>query len=287
MRLHRTACAALVFLLAAPVTAIAQEPGAPAPLRSSRLAMDRCGLFSLAPPGLDLGGPVCVALAWVPRTPPAPPAPNDDPPRHDEAGYRERYRHTDERAGSSPLQVHGGFFDPNGVGTNSFAFGFRGGPAVDERIQLGVGLDWYHESQDQRAVVGQANQAGQPITVTRELARASSDLLPLMAFIQLNLGSGRALTPYAGIAGEYQVLFLSATDFQTGGDYNATFGGWGWQGWGGVALPLSSRSRLFGEAFYNSGEVGRDVKDPAGGLTFRESVDAGGTGMRFGLSWGF
>ena len=91
----------------------------------------------------------------------------------------------------------------------------------------------------------------------------------------------------AEIAGEYQVLFLSATDYRTGAGYEATFGGWGWQAWGGAALPLSGRSRLFGEVFFNSGEVGRDVDDPVGGVTYRESVDADGAGMRFGLSWGF
>lgn len=188
---------------------------------------------------------------------------------------------------SSPIQIHAGFFDPDGSGTSSFAFGLRGGPAIDERIQIGVGLDWYHESQSQRDVVGETVQNGRPVTVTRELARASSDLVPLQAFLQVNLGSGRGPVPYAGIAGEYQVLFLSATDFQTGADYHATFGGWGWQAWGGVALPLSGRSRLFGEVFLNSGEVGRDVEDAAAAVTYRETADADGVGMRFGLSWGF
>ena len=197
------------------------------------------------------------------------------------------YARPDRYRASAPVQVHGGFFDSNGSGSNSFAFGFRGGPAVDEHIQLGVGIDWYHEAESRRDVVGQTTQSGRPVTVTRELSRASSDLLPLLAFVQVNLGDGRGVVPYGGIAGEYQVLFLSATDYQTGAGYDATFGGWGWQAWGGAALPLSSRSRLFGEAFYNSGEVGRDVDDPAAGVTYREVVDAGGAGMRFGLSWGF
>ena len=83
------------------------------------------------------------------------------------------------------------------------------------------------------------------------------------------------------------MLFLSATDYQTGADFEATFGGWGWQAWGGAALPLSGRSRMFGEAFLNSGDVERDVFDPASGVTYREIVDADGLGMRFGLTWGF
>jgi hypothetical protein len=250
MKLHCTTRAALVLLLSTPGAARAQQVVAP----------DAPSLAVLAP----------VA------------------PRFESVRYWRRAPEPPERhATSSPVQIHGGFFSPDGSDATSFAFGFRGGPAIDERIQLGVGIDWYHQSENQREVVSQSSQGGRPITVTRDLAHASSDLVPFQAFLQLNLGSGRSLVPYVGIAGEYQVLFLSATDYQTGAAYDATFGGWGWQAWGGAALPLGSRSRLFGEAFVNSGEVGRDVDDPAGGVPYREIVDAGGTGLRFGLSWGF
>jgi hypothetical protein len=250
MKLHCTTRAALAFLLAAPGAALAQQPVAP------------------AAPSLAVLAPVA--------------------PRFESVRYWRRAPEPPHRpATSSPVQIHAGFFDSDGSGTTSFAFGFRGGPAIDEHLQLGVGIDWYHESENQREVVGQSSQGGRPVTVTRELARASSDLVPVLAFLQLNLGSGRSLVPYVGIAGEYQVLFLSATDYQTGAGYDATFGGWGWQAWGGLGLPLGSRSRLFGEAFFNSGEVGRDVDDPVGGVTYREIVDADGAGLRFGLSWGF
>jgi hypothetical protein len=250
MKLHCTTRAALAFLLAAPGAAFAQQ-----------------SVFTPAAPSLAV---------LAPGT------------RFESVRY---WRHAPEpperHSTSSPVQIHGGFFSPDGSDATSFAFGFRGGPSVDERIQLGIGVDWYHQSENQREVVGQSSQGGRPITVTRDLARASSDLVPVLAFLQVNLGSGRSLSPYFGIAGEYQVLFLSATDYQTGAGYDATFGGWGWQAWGGAALPLGSRSRLFGEVFVNSGEVGRDVDDPAGGITYREIVDADGAGMRFGLSWGF
>jgi len=250
MKLHRTTRAALAFLLAAPGAALAQQP----------VTLDAPSLAVLAPVGQRYE-----AVRYWRRAP--------EPPQRP--------------ATSSPVQIHGGFFSPDGSDATSFAFGLRGGPLVDEHIQLGIGVDWYHQSENQREVVGQSSPGGRPVTVTRELAHASSDLVPVLAFLQLNLGSGRSLVPYFGIAGQYQALFLSATDFQTGAAYDATFGGWGWQAWGGAALPLGSRSRLFGEVFVNSGEVGRDVEDPAGGVPYREIVDADGAGMRFGLSWGF
>jgi len=70
-----------------------------------------------------------------------------------------------------------------------------------------------------------------------------------------------------------QVL-LSATDYPSGESFDATYGGWGWQVWGGAAMPLSGRSRLFGEVFVNRGDVERDVADLSG-LEYQHPVDVG------------
>jgi hypothetical protein len=183
-----------------------------------------------------------------------------------------------------PVQIHGGVFAHEQNGPRSYAFGLRGGPSIDPHLQIGIGADWYHRTDSERAVVAETLQAGQPVTKTRVLSQASSDLVPVMAFLQVSVGKG--LIPYAGIAGQYQFLVLSATDYATGAGYSANFGGWGWQGWGGLALAFG-RSRLFGEAFINTGDVERDVRDPASDLTYRETVNADGGGVRCGLSWGF
>lgn len=213
---------------------------------------------------------------------------HDVAPRLEAVGYRPRsHAPAGGHAHAAPVQIHAGFFEPEGNGPTRFAFGFRGGPAIDEHLQLGFGTDWYHESESRRVVVGQSLQGGQPIAVTRVLASASSDLLPFQAFLQVSGGDRFPLIPYLGVAGVYQLLFLSATDYETGAEFDATFGGWGWQAWGGVALPLSGRSRMFGEAFVHKGDVERDIYDPASNLTYREVVNTDGMGMRLGLSWGF
>lgn len=190
-------------------------------------------------------------------------------------------------ASESPTQIHIGFFEPDGNGATSFAFGLRGGPQLDEHLQIGLGVDWYHKSESQRVVVGDPYTVnGSIVRQTRVLSRASSDLIPIELFMQLSGGQDLQVIPYGGIAGSYQVMLLSATDYQTRNDFNATYGGWGWQVWGGAALPLSGRSRLFGEVFVNQGDVERDVSDIAGNA-YRERVSADGVGMRFGVSWGF
>ncbi len=78
-----------------------------------------------------------------------------------------------------------------------------------------------------------------------------------------------------------------AEDFQTGQSFDATYDGFGWQLWGGAALPLSGRSRLVGEVFMNNADLEREVFDVVTGETIRETVSTDGVGARFGLSWGF
>ena len=82
------------------------------------------------------------------------------------------------------------------------------------------------------------------------------------------------------------MLFLSAEGVQPEDNFDATYGGWGWQVWGGAAMPLSGRTRLNAEVFLNNSELDRDIDDPQSGAT-REVVPMDGVGMRFGLSWGF
>ena len=69
-------------------------------------------------------------------------------------------------------------------------------------------------------------------------------------------------------------------------EFDGTFGGWAWQVWGGLAIPLSGQGRLTGEVFVNNGEAHRDVDGPPG-ITYRETVNLDGTGARFGVNFGF
>jgi len=185
------------------------------------------------------------------------------------------------------MQFHGGVFDPTGEVANGAIFGMRVGSSVDDKIQLGMQLDWSHRSDRQTQVVGSGPlPGGGTVERRRELSSVSSDQVPLMAFVQVS-PTGTHQGPYIGLAGGYQALFLSAQDFTTGQDFNATYDGWGWQAYGGYAFPLSSVTRLTIEAFTNSATLDRNVDDPATGITYREIVDGGGSGVRGGVSWSF
>lgn len=206
--------------------------------------------------------------------------------------YRPRrsgYRRPVEAASVS--QIHLGFFDPDGDPARRFLAGIRGGPMIDQRIQLGVGIDWAHDSDNTSSVSSKSTgPGGTPITIQRDLARASTDLFPIMAFLQVSADDNMSVVPYFGVGGGYELLNLSADDYQSGTSFDATYGGWGWQVWGGLAMPLSGRTRLTGEVFVNGAELSRNVDDPyygVNGSTYRETVNQDGVGARFGIAWGF
>lgn len=211
----------------------------------------------------------------------------DDPYRNDAIRYRDRYRRRSSY-GESPAQIHFGFFDPDGHGATSFLLGLRGGPLVSPNVQIGGGLDWIYRTDDNTQIAGEPfQQGGTTVTPTRVLSRASTNLFPFTLFLQVQGDENQSVIPYGGIAGGWEVLFLSADDFTTGESFDATFTGWGWQAWLGAGIPLSGQARLNGEVYVNQAEPERDVDDAATGLTFRERVKADGVGMRLGLQFGF
>ena len=228
-------------------------------------------------------------------TPTAAPAPPDtyagqsaDPHRLEAVSYRPRHStYRPPSAWHAVTQLHAGFMDPDGPATSAFDMGFRGGHEIDHIFQIGVGLDWRTKSGGSEVFLHSSTGPGGELVQTQiQVSHFSSNLLPLMAYGQLS-GPNWRLSPYVGGAGSWQVLFLSADDYASGQRFSATYSGFGWQAWGGVALRLTGAVKLVGEAFMNGGTVSRDVYDPIYGFVVRESIRTDGIGARYGMSWGF
>jgi hypothetical protein len=208
-------------------------------------------------------------------------------PRRHRHRYPEEYSEPKSSHSSGYAQLHGGFFDPEAEqASNATVFGFRAGGSLDRNFQIGLGVDWHHRSAERSTVVREVPVPGGTAEQRLELGHQSSNLFPTMAFLQISPGGG-ALIPYFGIGGGYEVLFLSAEDFETGAQFDATYGGWGWQAWAGLAIPVASQTRLAAEVYTNTADVSRDVDDPTTGHTVKEIIGVNGVGARFGLSWGF
>jgi hypothetical protein len=202
--------------------------------------------------------------------------------------YRPRGQYRDDRNWSMPTwtQVHAGFYDPSDNFGTSFNGGIRMGPMVDPHVQLGVGLDWWHRAQSETQDLGSVELPGGSGTAQVELSQSTADLVPLLAFVQVSGDENMPLIPYGGAAVGYEWLVVSA-DHPDGASFDETFGGLGWQLWGGAALPLSGRTRLNGELFYNYCEPENNDYVTDDGLPVTLKVKMSGVGMRFGLSWGF
>ena len=201
-----------------------------------------------------------------------------------------RYRPREYRARGSAMpttsQIHAGFFDPSENFSTGFYGGFRVGPQVDPRLQLGLAVDWWHKGESQTVRIDQGPlPGGGSGERRRELSRSSADLIPILFFAQLSGDENLSIIPYGGAGIGYEVLSLTAEDYATRQIFDAAYGGLGWQVWAGAAMPLSGRTRVTGEVFYNGSEVGRDVDDFE--FSYREIVKMNGVGMRFGASWGF
>lgn len=269
-------------LAAAAVLAVALLPGlalaSPAPAVSESAVTFASGAARI--PGEFAANTLALASSFVPAG-----------GRYDAVGYRPRTARRGYDRGpwmASPVQFHIGGFDPEGEDAGEmFVAGFRAGPQIDRHVQVGLGLDWMHKSEDQSIVLSESEgPGGSTITTRQQLSESTSDLFPIMAFIQVNADEDLPVIPYAGLAGGYQVLFLSATDYASREEFDATYGGWAWQAWAGLALPLSGQMRLTGELFLNNGEASRDTDGPLG-ITYHETVGLDGGGGRIGLTWGF
>jgi hypothetical protein len=182
-------------------------------------------------------------------------------------------------------QLHGGFFNGSANNTEPFIVGLRAGPMVDKRLQVGLLVDWVHQTKNLSNILSTSTAPGGiNVDVKQDSARALMNLVPIMAFVQASEGL-LGFLPYIGAAGGYEVLVLSADDFISGKSFESTFGGWAYQIWAGVGFPLGERTKLNGELFVNEAILGRSVAS-TNGQSAHENVDMNGLGFRLGLSWG-
>ena len=184
-------------------------------------------------------------------------------------------------------QIHGGLYDPENVlGTRANA-GFRAGPMVTRNLQVGIGVDWMYDSENLTTGSGGISVPGGPtVAVQQVLSRASLHQVPIMAYAQFEGWGLLWLVPYVGASGGYQFMFITADNYATNEHLEATLGGWAWQTWGGIGVPLGNRVRATTEVFLHGGEVARITTDAATGQAYRETASTDGVGVRFGLAFG-
>jgi hypothetical protein len=180
------------------------------------------------------------------------------------------------------FQLHGGAFMPSNTSQANAALGGRMSALLTEQLSMGLSVDWMYHTRSSLGGPTLALPASE-LTARPVLDDASTQLLPVMAFLQLAPWPRAYLVPYGGAGAGYEWLVSRAHDYQSGRSFEATYSNWAWQAWAGMGLRLSKQLRLNGEAYYSGGVLGRDLHD-ANGVRYREVVTANGSGARAGLS---
>src|SRR5262249_60696338 len=108
-------------------------------------------------------------------------------------------QNTFKEENSRPIvtQMHGGYFNADKDETAPFVVGVRGGPMVDQRLQVGLGIDWWHQTQNISTVLGTSTgPIGVPISTKQDSAGALVNLVPIQAFAQVSGFGLMGFVPY-------------------------------------------------------------------------------------------
>lgn len=176
-------------------------------------------------------------------------------------------------ARSRTMDLKLGIFNPDDAKTG-FIIGGRLGSNIDNRINVGLALDYFHKGYD-------ISTKKEDVEVVE--ARFSSNMLPIMVDIQtiFPLDYNAELTPFAHLGLGYEILWNSE-EYPDQEDETRTYTGFGWLLGGGVLYKIGHNSDLILEIFYNSCTVKRDEGKSEIGWLIRE-MDVSGLGARVGL----
>ncbi len=183
------------------------------------------------------------------------------------------------REQTGTLHLHGGVFAPIDADATSATLGARIGINLGSHMLLGVLGDWSYKSKKVLQPVDSALPGFEPEIL---LAKVDAHLVPAMVFLQVKLTDKFPVVPYGGVGAGYEWLILQANDYRTAESWTATYANWAWQSYAGLGMKLSKGLRVDGELFYNGALLARDVTDQTG-AAWRETVDAEGVGVRFGV----
>jgi len=179
------------------------------------------------------------------------------------------------------IQLDGGMFAPLEANGASPTAGMRYCKHYGSHLQGGLLTGWTLKSSKVEAPAAGPQSSGAKV----ELARADAQLVPVMAFMQVDL-TDRFLVPFVGIGAGYEWLLFNAIDHRTGVESKTYFGNVAWETYAGMGLRLTSRVRVNSELYYNGASLERNLVDSSG-RTWREAVHMNGVGARVGLDMTF
>ncbi len=180
------------------------------------------------------------------------------------------------------LSLHAGYYNPKDT-KGGMEFGVKLGKAVDEAVDIGLGLDVFHKSYSETSVVAQEYQNGLPINKTTTAIEYSRTLLPLSLSVDVKLPAGRYFGYFISGGLNYSFLFSNEKNYELETEENRNFHGLGWQAAAGLYYFVGSRSTVVANIFYNGSKVSRGTDEKVAGLPVTERVNMSGLGVRLGI----
>jgi len=180
------------------------------------------------------------------------------------------------------LEFEVGYLNPKDI-KGGMIYSGKYGLVVDERVDISLGLDFFHSSYTEETTVefGETGRVGYETRV--RALDYSAYLLPLSINATVRFPLEPPLGLFAGAGFAYQFLFSKVKNYQEDLSETQRFRGTGWIFRGGIEYSLGSRSSLIAEAFYDLGKVSRNLDKTPDGLPRWDEVNLGGFGFRGGL----
>jgi len=184
---------------------------------------------------------------------------------------------------NNKVVIGAGYLDPKGA-KGSMLVGFIFQRGVDEAVDVGIGVDLFHKKYSEESEVAQENLQGLTTKTYTTSVDYSRTIIPvtLNLDVKIRITSNLGYLIHGGIS--YQFLISKEKNYELNSTQTRNFGGLGWQGSGGIYYKVGARSRLLLNAFYNSCEVSREVKESQLGLPVSERVDLSGLGFKIGVA---
>ena len=185
--------------------------------------------------------------------------------------------------GNSVLTLSAGYMNPKDAKAGIIA-GAGLGIALDESVDLGLAVDFFHKNYTEETEVSQVNQEGMASQLYVTEVEYTRTILPIMLTVNVKIPTSRYFGYFIRGGLGYEFLISKEKNFKENTEGSRNFKGMGWKFAGGVFYHVGSRSTLIANVFYNSCEVNRDVKESHQGLPVKERVDLSGLGFRVGVS---
>jgi len=189
-------------------------------------------------------------------------------------------------AAQQVIGIQLGFHNPKATDTG-FIIGGTIGLEIDERFDIGVGLDFYRKSYEENTTIADEDDEGNLIHKEVTDVKSSVFMLPLMIHARYKIPLGSAveipLMPYVQGGLGYIMSWYGYENYETQVDENKYFGGFGFRVAFGAMYQMGSSSQFSFELYYMSASLTHEEDDEEIGRPVRSELDMSGLGVRLGL----